>query len=55
MTFSSLGLGEETVGGKTPSGALSSVVAITGSLRVHPPPVQAYINKASLSISSVIQ
>ena len=41
MTVSCDGLGETTRGSEIPSGALSTVLAVDGSLVLHPPPVQA--------------
>ena len=41
VTVSCDGLGETTRGSEIPSGALSTVLAVDGSLVLHPPPVQA--------------
>ncbi len=43
MTTSCDELGDSTIGSDTPSGALSSVLAVEAGLVVQPPPVHAFM------------
>lgn len=49
VTMREWGEGEEIWGSDTFSGALSSVVALEGWLKVHPPEVQAYVYNMQLT------